>query len=73
MIRLSEDGPGIARIDEFRVDPEWYHTAVVNDLIREVDDYCRKRGCSRSWSISTSPPTVDAQPPAPLRLSRLMA
>lgn len=42
MIRLADAGPGAARIDTFRVHPDWYRTAVVDDLIRSVEDHCRK-------------------------------
>jgi hypothetical protein len=47
MLRLTVAGPGAARIVAFRVDPEWYHTAVVKDLIEAVHSHCRRHGCSR--------------------------
>lgn len=47
LVRLAAAGAGTARIVAFRVDPEWYHTAVVRDLIQAVKDHCRQRGCLR--------------------------
>jgi N-acetylglutamate synthase-like GNAT family acetyltransferase len=47
VVRLAAAGPDTARIVTFRVDPEWYHTAVVKDLIQAMTDHCRRHGCSR--------------------------
>ncbi len=47
LVRLAAAGPDTARIVTFRIDPEWYHTAVVTDLIQAVSDHCRQHGCVR--------------------------
>lgn len=45
VVRLVEAGPGTARIAMFRIDPEWYHTPVVTNLIGAVQEYCQQHGC----------------------------
>jgi hypothetical protein len=44
LVRLVEAGPGTARIVMFRIDPDWYHTPVVANLVKAVADYCRRQG-----------------------------
>jgi len=57
IVRLVKAGAGTARILVFRVDPEWYHTAVVTDLLRSVQDHCRRYGCFRVLvDFSVAPP-----------------
>ena len=47
IVRLVEAGPGTARIAMFRIDPDWYHTPVVTNLVRAVEEYCRQHGYLR--------------------------
>jgi len=57
VVRLVKVGPGTARILLFRVDPEWYHTAVVTGLLQSVWDHCRQHGCFRVLiDFSVAPP-----------------
>ncbi len=47
IVRLIEERPGVARIVTFRIDPDWYHTPVVANLVRTVEEYCRQHGCCK--------------------------
>ncbi len=47
IVRLVETGPGTARIAMFRIDPDWYHTQVVTNLVGAIEEYCRQHGYSR--------------------------
>jgi hypothetical protein len=47
LLRLVQSEPQAARIVTFRIDPDWYHTTVVSDLIRAVQDHCLRRACFR--------------------------
>ena len=44
LARLVEDGPQNARLVLFRIDPEWYHTKVPENLIRTIQNFCSKNG-----------------------------
>ena len=55
-VGLCQDGPGVARICLFRLDPQWQHTAVATKLIRCVCDHCAAHGCSEvTWKPGAAP------------------
>jgi N-acetylglutamate synthase-like GNAT family acetyltransferase len=47
VVRLRHDGPDVARLSQFHVDPEWQHTSVPRKLICCVRTHFRHAGLSR--------------------------
>ena len=37
----------VLRLCEFRLDPEWRHTRIPEDLVRRLRAYCSEQGCSK--------------------------
>ncbi len=47
MIRLAEEGDGVARVQRVYVDPEWQHTSVPGSLADRARAFCRQAGYVR--------------------------
>ena len=46
-IRLAQTSAHVARLCQFRLDPEWQHTSIPKNLVGCLQTYCWDQGCLR--------------------------